>query len=217
MDYGEAFEALGEFVGGDLASTLSQFEHSLRRTSVDDLPDVLADWGVSDRLLENAGHVKRLAGQVNVAIHALGIALCLPHILGPGESVVDVSLGAGNAGRAFDLETNLRVAEFKFITWRGADAVRQNSLFKDFYKLAEYERDKSKHLYVLGTEYPLRFLEGGRSVSTVINNAKMLAEFRRKYPECTRVRDYYCLNSMRVSVEDVTPLVPGLVERATDF
>jgi len=61
-------------------------------------------------VLGAAGLIKQLAGQINVVIHALGILLCLPHILRPGEVIEYVSLGAGNTGRAFDLETNLRVA-----------------------------------------------------------------------------------------------------------
>jgi hypothetical protein len=63
------------------------------------------------------------------------------HILRPGEVIDCVSLGAGNTGRAFDLETNLRIAEFKFIHWQGGpESIRQNSLFKDFYEMAEHER-----------------------------------------------------------------------------
>ena len=63
-----------------------------------------------------------------------------------------VSLGAGNTGRAFDLETNQRIAEFKFIHWQGGpESIRQNSLFKDFYEMAEYDTRKQKFLYVLGT------------------------------------------------------------------
>jgi hypothetical protein len=84
--------------------------------------------------------VKRLAREINVVIHALGILLCLPHILEPEETIEYVSLGAGNTGRAFDLETNKRIAEFKFSRWQGgAEAIRQNSLFKDFYCMAEYD------------------------------------------------------------------------------
>jgi hypothetical protein len=77
---------------------------------------------------------------VNVAIHALGILLALPEILEVlevGEVVEELSLGAGNTGRAFDLVTNVRVAEFKFIKWRGgAEAIRQNGLFVDVFHLA---------------------------------------------------------------------------------
>ena len=60
-----------------------------------------------------------------------------------------MSLGAGNTGRAFDLETNKRIAEFKFIRWQGGpEAIRQNALFKDFYFMAEHAGVKRKYLYV---------------------------------------------------------------------
>ena len=47
----------------------------------------------------------------------------------------------GNAEHCVvDLETNHRVAEFNFSHWQGgADTIRQNSLFKDFFQLAEYQ------------------------------------------------------------------------------
>ena len=64
--------------------------------------------------------------------------MCLPHTLEARGAVEYVSLGAGNTGREFDLETNRRIAEFKFIHWRGgAESIRQNQLFKDFYLVAE--------------------------------------------------------------------------------
>ena len=60
-----------------------------------------------------------------------------------------------------------RIAEFKFIHWRGgSEAIRQNGLFKDFYSLAEHETEKRKELYVLDCKYPLRFLRGGRALSS---------------------------------------------------
>lgn len=79
---------------------------------------VLTTSGAKAEVLGAAALIKHLAGQINVVIHALGILLCLPHILRPGEVIDYVSLGAGNTGRAFDLETNHRIAEFKFIRWQ---------------------------------------------------------------------------------------------------
>jgi hypothetical protein len=65
-----------------------------------------------------------------------------------------VSLSAGNTKRKFDLEANQRIAEFNFIRWQGgSESIRQNSLFKDFYGLAEQGTQKEKFLYVLGTEH----------------------------------------------------------------
>lgn len=52
-------------------------------------------------------------------MHAAGIMVALPWILESGEIVESLSLGAGNTGRDHDLETNRRIAEFKFIDWRG--------------------------------------------------------------------------------------------------
>ena len=85
-----------------------------------------------------------------------------------------MSLGAGNSGRSWDLETDRQIAEFKFISWRGGpEAIRQNSLFKDFLYLAEHETDKSKHLYVLGTEVPIKFLSGRRAFTSVLSSFGM--------------------------------------------
>lgn len=58
-------------------------------------------------------------------IHAAAIVVLLPRLLGEGEVVTNrPSLAAGNdPARPFDLETNLRVAEFKLSQWAGADAM----------------------------------------------------------------------------------------------
>jgi len=51
-----------------------------------------------------------------------------------GEVVEQLSLGAGNSGKSFDLTTNQRVAEFKFIQWKGgSESARKREFFKDFY------------------------------------------------------------------------------------
>ena len=57
--------------------------------------------------------VKRSAGQINLIVHAVGILVALPKILEPGELVQSLSLGAGNTGRAHDLETDRRIDEFR--------------------------------------------------------------------------------------------------------
>jgi hypothetical protein len=74
--------------------------------------------------------------------------------LEPAERVEYLSLGAGNTGKAFDLETDLRVCEFKFINWQGgAEAIRQNALFKDLYLLAEASTAKRKYKTFSGTRH----------------------------------------------------------------
>lgn len=165
--------------------------------------------------LAAAAEMKRLAGQINVTIHALGILLCLPHILEPEERVEYVSLGAGNTGREFDLETNLRVAEFKFIRWRGgAESIRQNSAFKDYLLLAEHPTVKRKYLYLLGTEHALKFLRGGRALSSVLSrNDKLQKMFADRFGAAFRtVGNYYAVHAGAVQIEDVSPWLSELAE-----
>ena len=138
----------------------------------------------------------------------------MPHILDEDEHINYLSLGAGNTGRKFDLETNKRIAEFKFINWQGgAEAIRQNSLFKDFYKLAEYETDKQRYVYVLGTEIPLRFFHGKRAIKSVLSrNNKLLEEFSIKYgDQFKRVHEYFQYREELVIIGDISSVLPELV------
>lgn len=213
MDLSQALAAIQKFGGTDLTRTLATVEASLRGVTAEDSTRAVAACGADAEAMAAAGLMKRLVGQINVVIHALGILLCLPRLLEPGESVVYVSLGAGNTGRAFDLETTQRLAEFKFIHWQGgAEAIRQNALFKDFYLLAEDPSSKRKYLYVLGTEHPLKFFNGGRSLSSVLSHHGRLREkFLTKFGDQYRtVRDYYVPRKGRVVIEDVSGLVPEL-------
>ncbi len=214
MELAEAIAALNLFSGQDVGRTLAKIELAFEGATADSCMPLLREYHAEHDALAAAGLVKRLAGQVNVIIHALGILLCLPKVLKPGENIEYVSLGAGNTGKPFDLETNHRVAEFKFIAWQGGpEAIRQNSLFKDFYCLAEYDSSKSKHLYVLGTEFPLRFLGSRRSLESVLSkNVTFHGEFKAKYPDYKVVRDYYIPRRSQVSIEDISPMVSGLAK-----
>lgn len=150
-----------------------------------------------------------------MTIHALGILLCLPHVLEDGERVEYLSLGAGNTGRPFDLETDRRVAEFKFINWRGGpESIRQNSVFKDFFMMAENSIPKRKYLYLLGTEHALKFLNGGRAIESVLSrNEKGRASFRSKFGDrYMKVLDYYLDRRHMVVIEDVSKWLSELGE-----
>lgn len=211
MHLSESIALLDGFSGKNLSQNLSSIESLINCFSLDNYRDLLEKFRINDDLLVAAGHVKRLSGQINVIVHAVGILLSLPKLLEPGEKIESVSLGAGNTGRCFDLETDRRIAEFKFINWRGADAMRQNSLFKDFYGLAEYETDKSKYLYLLGTEIPLRFLKGKRAVRSVLSkHLDVYNEFTAKYPDYRTVNDYYGPRQKDVQLVDVSLYVPGI-------
>jgi hypothetical protein len=215
--FSEAIRALQNFGGTDLTHTLAQIEGSLQSITIDNYAAALTACGAKAEVLGAAGLIKRLAGQINVVVHALGILLCLPHILRPGEAIQYVSRGAGNTGRAFDLETNQRIAEFKFIRWRGGpESIRQNSLFKDFYEMTEHQSEKQKFLYVLGTEHVDKFFNGGRAISSVLSrHVKLRNQFTDKFGDRYRtVRDYYVPRKGMVVIQDVSPFVPELVAAA---
>jgi hypothetical protein len=207
-------EQLHKFTGSDLTFALSRIESSVRGVTDTDCPQFLSQAGVGKEALRAAAELKRLAGQINVIVHALGILLCLPHILESGERVENVSLGAGNTGREFDLETSYRIAEFKFIHWRGGpESIRQNVLFKDFFALADNATAKRKYLYVLGTVYPLKFLNGGRALSSVLSRNNSLRElfYQRNGENFARVKDYYRCHRDKVIIQDVSPWLPELL------
>ena len=204
--------AYEEFCSPGLTERLRGAEKALRGATIENLSAALDGMGANAAAMTDARYLKELVGQLNVAIHALGILLCLPQILEPGEVVKYASLGAGNTGKEFDLETSVRVAEFKLIRWRGgSESIRQNAVFKDFYRLAEADTDKRRYLYVLGTEYPLRFLNGGRSLSSVLKDAFLAAEFRAKYGDRYRsVRDYFLPRQRLVAIHDISDFLPSL-------
>ena len=199
--------------------TLGRIEDAVRGLSVDDCGEFLKSASVDSEALAAAAELKRLAGQINVTIHALGILLCLPHVLERGETVEYVSLGAGNTGRKFDLETNWRVAEFKFIHWRGgAETIRQNSIFKDYFLLSEHATSKRKYLYLLGTHHALKFLRGGRALTSVLSrNGKVQNLFFERFEkQFETVGEYYAAHSANVRIEDVSPWLSELAESLTD-
>jgi hypothetical protein len=208
MEFDQALAAFRGFCGPNLTDTLARIESTLQGCSVERLGAVLKPFGASRDVLAGASDLKRIIGQINVVIHAVGILACLPKILEAGEVVTYVSLGAGNTGRPFDPETDQRIAEFKFIQWQGgAESVRQNGLFKDFLLLAEHDTKKRKYLYVLGTEHPLRFLNGGRALASVLSkDVPLYRKFQAKFGEQYRtVREYYVSHRTSVRLEDVSP------------
>jgi hypothetical protein len=215
VDPAESIGLLSRFAGADLTNTLARIEANIRGLTADCAAAFLEDAGAERAVLAAAGEMKRLVGQINVTIHALGILLCLPHILEDGERVEYVSLGAGNTGREFDLETDRRVAEFKFINWRGGpESIRQNSVFKDFFMMAESQTPKRKYLYLLGTDYALKFLRGGRAIESVLSrNEKVRGLFRSRFGgRYTKVGDYYRAHQHTVVIEDVSGWLSELGE-----
>ena len=171
--------------------------------------------GVTSELLLAAAEVKRASAQISVVIHAVGILCALQHILEEGEVLERLSLGASSARSGFDLETDRRIAEFKFIHWRQkGNAVRNKTLFQDYFKLVREETPKGKYLYLLETEIPLRFLKGDRDVFKVLDRNRRLADdFRRRYGQTYRtVGAYYQAHRDEVQIIGLVEEVPRFDE-----
>jgi hypothetical protein len=207
----EAASNIQQFEHGTLGSRIASLEGRFQGADKPTCEALCAALTISGTLLESAFELKRAAGQINVIIHTLGILLSLPYILQSNETVEQLSLGAGNTGKLFDLTTNQRVAEFKFIQWKGGpESARKKELFKDFYWLAEAVTPKRKYLYVVGLEHPLKFLNSGTALASLMSRNNTLAlNFQRHYGErFIKVRDYYAYRKSSVELVDLTKVTP---------
>lgn len=211
----EAAKNIQFFKDGSLKHRLSNLENSFVGADKQTSQASCATENISSVLLDSAFVLKQAAGQINVVVHAIGILLSLPHLLKENEVIESLSLGAGNTGKSFDLETNLRVAEYKFIQWKGgSEAIRQNSIFKDFYMLAEANTLKERYLYVLDLTYPLKFFSGGRTLNSVMSrNNKLWTDFQKQYDtRFSKVHEYYEYRKSLVQMVDILDVVPEIAD-----
>ncbi len=217
-DLSQAASAIARLgVGAELTETIRAIEASLTGKQRRATERTLDNYEIGEAVLEGALKIKDLAGQIHVVIHAVGILVVLPHILARDERIESVSLGAGNTGREHDLVTDRRIAEFKFIQWRGgAESIRQNSLFIDLFNLASAETTKRRYMYVVDREHPDRFLANRRALSSVLSrNAAAAARFKALYGErFETVADYADYIKDRVEIVDLRDVVPFF---ATEF
>jgi hypothetical protein len=184
-----------------------------RATGREEIRGYLARTGLTPGTMHAALEIKRVSGQINVLVHAAGIMTSLPFILEAEEQIQSISLGAGNTGKDFDLETNIRVAEFKFVSWRGGpEAIRQNQVFKDLLKLLWDTSTRRKQLFLTGTEEAIRFLRGHRALDSVLSrNLHIRSEFLSRYGrKFTRVGEFYQDVEHIVEICDLRKLVPHL-------
>ena len=196
MSIDKAIEAMVRFQGDSLAANISNIESRVQQKGLSEINDLCISSGINDDFLASALEVQKIADQINVIINAAGILRSLQGILELEEKVEYISLGSGNAGKNFDLETNYRIAQFKFINWNGgAESIRQKSIFNAFFELAEYETEKKKFLYIVGTEFPLKFFMGRRTLKSVLSRRpEILERIISKYgPDIEKVNQYYDL------------------------
>ena len=212
VDLVKSAKKIQDFKHGDLTKRIANLEAELEGAKQKNVQSLCSEHKIDNTLLHSAITLKEASGQIDTVIHTIGMMSLLPKILQPGELIESLSLGAGNTGKKFDLETNLRIAEFKFIQWKGgAEAIRQNSLFKDFFYLAEKKTKKKRCLYVLGLEHPKKFLEGGRNIDSVLSrNVKLSKIFRDRYhSQFSTVGEYYGYRKHLVELVDINKIIPS--------
>lgn len=212
-DLSRAADAISQLgIGSQLTATIRAIETSLTGKQRRAAERTIAAHDIDETVLKGALSIKDLAGQINVVIHTVGILVALPHILARDERIESVSLGAGNTGRDHDLVTDRRIAEFKFIQWRGgAESIRQNSLFIDLFNLASSKTKKARYMYVVDREHPDRFLSSRRALSSVLSrNAAAAARFKSLHGDRFKtVADYAEYIEGRVEIVDLRDVVPA--------
>jgi hypothetical protein len=218
MDVVKLIEQIEQFKGGSLTRQIAMLESQLANTPSAEIAAMIREHQVDGRLFAATLSIKRLSAQIDVVVHAVGILCALPFILAQDEVVQSLSLGAGNAGSEFDLVTSHQIAEFKFIHWQPrGNAIRNKSLFQDFYKLACEKTDKKKNLYLLETDRPQRFLRGSRVILKALHrNPRAVADYSRRFQnQFTTVGDFYTAYRDEVHLVDLSQFLPELEILAT--
>ncbi|MEU3096496.1 PE-PGRS family protein [Streptomyces sp. NPDC006967] len=198
-----------------LTQTLASLEHRLKGADGTDVMRVAEDGHVVPELLASALTVRESLGRINDLIHACGILLVLPHILGEGEHItVRTSLGAGNdPSRPYDVETDQRIAEFKLARWLGADAMRKRQTFKDLVMLAADTSGRRAELFVIGPE-PRRFLTTSTSTAAwaLDRTPGALRTFTTIFgPPSMSVAQFTATHAAHVQITDLRDLLPAPV------
>jgi hypothetical protein len=166
----QAFARLGEMRERGLSEYVRRLEGAFVGQTGEQIVSRLAQEAVDTELLGACLLVKDLSARINDIVHAVGISVLLPLILEAGERVEYVSLASGNTGKQFDLATDRRVAEFKFVNWRGGpESIRQNQVFKDHLDLVLYGGDRRKELYLYEPQVALKFFHSARSLTSVLS------------------------------------------------
>ena len=211
MEINQAINLIQTFQSNSLKRQIQTIENSCVNKTYLMIGEDLSQLNVDVNTFKAALAIKQISNQIHVTVHTLGIMLSLPYILKPDEIILELSLGAGSAGKDFDLSTDLQIAEFKFIQWQErGNAVRLKNVFKDFFYLSEYDTQKKKRLYVINKEYTLRFLNGDRTIRKITNHReKFGSDFAEKHGDrFNKIYEYYQYMKDEVEIVDLLEILP---------
>jgi len=195
---------------GLFTSQIPGFEGTLDQADAHAAQDVLDVSLLGMGLLAAALSVRTRIGVLDSVIHASTILQAIPRILEPEERLTNrPSLAAGNdALTVFDLETSVRVAEFKVVVWKGADGMRQRSVFADLVGLTLDESGRRRELYVIGSR-PGHFLRTSKrnAAKTLEKSAMRLRLLGIIGPDMTVAQ---VTAASGVEIIDLTGIIPEL-------
>ncbi|CAL2104637.1 hypothetical protein [Tenacibaculum sp. 190130A14a] len=167
MNKERALDIVLEFKGQSLKSQLAKLK-------LDMIGKVKSDLIPKPELFDAALIVKKASAQINEVVHAVGIINSISEILDEGEKIVNLSLASGDEGDGFDLETDKRVAEFKFSRWQkegSKNGMRKRQIFADFAKLTILNTNKKKEIYALSSESIIKYFNGKASWEKVLSKS----------------------------------------------
>jgi hypothetical protein len=158
-------------------------------------------------LFDAALIVKKASAQINEVVHAVGIINSISEILNEGEKIKNLSLAAGDEGDGFDLETDKRVAEFKFSRWQeggSKNGMRKRHIFADFAKLTILNTNKKKEIYALSSESIIKYFNGRASWEKVLSKSGSIQFELKEYlkmnnqSELKTLKDIYSISTVEI-------------------
>lgn len=161
MKLKKALKIINSFKNSGLKETLKDLE-KLEKTILN------SDF---ESVFSAAKIIKAASAQIDEVLHASGIMIALSVWLDKNEKVEYLSLGAGNHKERFDLETNLRIAEFKFGKWNesSANGVRRRGYFSNYVSLLTANETRKKYFVVEDKNAFIKFMNGTASWKNVLS------------------------------------------------
>jgi hypothetical protein len=164
MNLNEAVNILNSFKNQSLKDVLKGIEETKEVSNQHDFR----------KLFEAAQKVKKASAQVDEMVHSAGIMLVLQSWLKKNEVIEYLSLGAANHKNRFDLETNLRIAEFKFGIWNdsSANGSRRRGYFGNYVSLLTSTDKREKYFVVEDKKGFMKFIEKEAKWENVLSRNK---------------------------------------------
>lgn len=199
MNIDEAINVINAFKNQSVREKLKELEK---------LDETISDHDFETIFLA-ANVIKKASAQIDEIVHASGIMLALSDWLRVDEKVEYLSLGAGNHRNHFDLETNLRIAEFKFGKWNegGANGVRRRGYFSNYVSLLTSTDHRDKYFVVEDKEAFLNFMKGKASWINVLSKNPSVLEKLEKFLDKNSMRYAQTISEIYLKFEKVVTIV----------